>query len=311
MKKRQIEAQNMYQALLNVMILFKANWASNTDLSNLVAIFTNMLGLLNLAGTNQKNITKGITQTKAQARSALIQMALAHSAAGIAYAASIGNIALKINSKLVESKLNKATDVALADICQSIYNLVNPYAAGLTNFGANVATLTAFQAAITAYQPLSQQPVNARAAKKSATLNVSAQIGAIDILVKEQLDSFMVQFKLAVPEFYNQYMGLRHTAHTNRHLKTVSLAIAVTTGAAKALEYAEIKLVDTRGTKRDKFSKADGSQHFTRLKPDTFTITVTIPGYVSQTQTITVNAPQKLNVNFVLVTSTGGRANPQ
>ena len=304
MNKRQINAQKMYQSLLNVMLLFKPNWASNTDLSNVVTMFTNLLGLLTIAGTNQKNITKGITQTKAQARSTLIQMALAHSAAGVAYAVNIDDTTLKGNCKLKERTLQKATDIELVDICQSLYNLISPYAASMANFGANAATLAAFQAAATNYQPLSQQPANARAAKKTATLNVVAQIAAIDQVVKEQLDTFMVQFKTSLPDFYNDYMGLRRTIHTNRHLKTVSIVLSVKTTAAKPLEYAEVKLTSTKGEKRSKFSKADGSQHLSRLKPDTFTIVVSLPGYASQTQIITVNTPQKLTVNFVMI-STG------
>ena len=304
MKKRQIISQNMYQSLVNLMLLFKTTWTSNSDLSNVVTVFTNMLGLLNLAGTNQKNLSKGITQTKAQARSALIQMALAHSAAGIAYAVSAGNTTLKVNSKLVESKLNKTTDVALADTCQNLYNLLNPFAASLTNFGANAATLTAFQTAITDYQPLSQQLRNVRSAKKTATLNVAAQIAAMDTIIKEQLDPLMVQFKTSAPDFYTQYVGLRHAVHTSRHLKVVSIFLLIKTAAGVLLPNANIKLNSTRGATRNKFSKANGSESFTRLKPDTFTITVSLPGYVTQTQTITVPNPQKINVNFSMVAST-------
>jgi carboxypeptidase family protein len=305
MFKRQITAQNMYQSLLNVLTTFNSSWSTNTAISAVVTTLTSLLGLLGIAGTTQKNATLGITQSKAQARSSLIQMALAHSAAGMAYAASISNTTMRINSKLTESRLNKATDAAFVSLCMSLYNLLNPYASSLTAFGANAATLLAFKNAITAYQPVSQTPKNARAAKKSATLNVGAQLTSIDTLVKEQLDPLMVQFKTTNTDFYNQYMSLRHAATVSHHLKTITLQLHIKTAAGVALPNAEIKLTSIKHKKRKALSKADGSRTFTRLKADTFTIVVSLPGYVTQTQTITVSAPQKLPVNFVMVAATG------
>jgi len=296
----------MYQTLLNVLTTFNPSWSTNTAISAVVTTLTSLLGLLGIAGTTQKNATKGITQSKAQARSNLIQMALAHSAAGMAYAASISNTTLRVNSKLTESKLNKASDASFVSLCMALYNLLNPYAASLTAFGANAATLLAFKNAITSYQPVSQTPKNARAAKKSATLNVGAQLTAIDTLVKNQLDPLMVQFKTTNTDFYDQYTSLRHAAPVSHHLKYITLQLHIKTAAGLALQNAEIKLTSIKHKKRKALSKADGSRNFTRLKPDTFTIVVSLPGYVTQTQTITVNAPQKLPVNFVLVASTGG-----
>ena len=306
MKKEQVNSQKMYQQIITLFGTFNSAWSSNPAISAVISTLTSLFGLLNLAGTTQKNVTKGITQTRQQARNALIQMALAHSAAGISYAASINDTTLKGNSKLTESKLNRANDVDLVDICHSLYNLLNPLVANLTNFGANSATLLAFKNAADNYQPTSQLPINARSAKKSATLNVKSQITAIDTLLKDRLDTVMVQFKTTNVDFYDQYMGLRHTTHAPKHLKSVSIIVHVKTGASTALQNAEIKLTATKGAKRDKLSKLDGSQHITRLKPDTYTITVSLPGYVTQTQTITANAPQKLTVNFVMVAVTGG-----
>jgi carboxypeptidase family protein len=306
MKKTQITSQKMYQAIITLFATFNSAWSSNPAISAAVSTLTSLFGLLNLAGTTQKNATSGITLTKTQARNALIQMALAHSAAGVSYAASIGNTTLKGNSKLTESNLNRANDVDLIEICQGLYTLVNPFASSLNSFGANAATLLAFKNATDNYQPTSQLPVNARAAKKAATINVKAQISSIDTLLKEQIDTLMVQFKSTNTNFYNQYMGLRHTSHTSAHLKTVSIFIYVKTGASLPLENADIKLTSIKGAKRNKFSKLDGSQHFTKFKPDTYTITVSLPGYVTQTQTITATTPQKLTINFVMVAATGG-----
>lgn len=310
MKKKQITAQNMHQSLLNVMGTFNSAWSSNPAISAVVTSLISLLGLLGLAGTNQANNTKGITQTKAQARSALILMALAHSAAGMAYAASINNTTLKVNSKLTQSKLSRASDVKFVDLCMALYNLLNPFAGSLNNFGANAATLLAFKNAITSYQPVSQTPKNARSVRRTATINVKAQVTAIDTLVKEQLDTLMVQFKTTNPDFYNDYMGLRHAAISSHHLKTVSMLLHIKTTTGVALENADIKLTSNKGAKRNKFSKVDGTMRVTRLKPDTFTITVSLPGYVTQTQIITVNAPQKLTINFVMVVATGGGPTP-
>ena len=301
MLKRQINSQNRFQALLNVMNQFNSSWAGNIAVSTVFATLNNLFEGLLIAGTNQQTNNKGITQSKAQARAALIELALRHSAAAVAYAASINNTTLKINSRVMPSTLSRANDVALDDICQSLYNLIIPYAANLDAFGADTASLVSFQAAITFYQPISQQPKNARAAKKTATLNIKAQLNAINILVKEQLDALMLQFKTTNPDFYNQYMGLRHLVHGSNRLKTVIILIDITASNGLALANAAINLTSAKGFKRNKLSKADGTLLFTRLKPDSFTIVVSLPGYITQTQHITLNAPQKLRMHVVLV----------
>lgn len=306
MKKRQVNSQKMYQSILNLMTNFNASWSTNPALSEMVATLTNLFGLLGIAATAQKNATKGITQSKAQNRQALIRMAMAHSAAGVSYGADSGNITLKGNSKLIESSLERANDVDFIDTCQSLYNLLNPLATNLTNYGANAATLGAFNTAILNYHPVSQLPANARAAKKTATGNVKDQITAIDTLLKDKLDPIMVQFKTTTSDFYNDYMNLRHSAHASANLKTVSIVLHAKTVAGLPLENVEFILTSTLGAKRNKFSKADGSIHYTRLKPAIFTITAILPGYANQTQTITANNPQKLNLNFIMIVAGGG-----
>ena len=302
MLKRQIHAQNRYQSLLNVMGTFINSWSGNTSVNAIFNTLTNHLKLLNEAGANQKNNSKGITQSKAQSRAELIQIALIHSAAGMSYAAGIKDTTLKINSRITPSTLIRASDIALDDICQSLYNLLIPYAPLLNNFGANAASFVAFQIAITAYQSISQLPKNARSTKKTATLNIKTQLNAMRSLVKEQLDPIMFQYKTIDPDFYNQYMGLRHTIHGKSRIKTVIIQADVKTSTGAVLENAAIKLISSKGAKRNKFSKADGNQHFTRLKPDVFTITVSLPGYITQTKNIEVNAPQKLNLHIIMNT---------
>ena len=300
MMKRQINWQNTFQAILNEMDDNTGLWSSNSAMSTVVASLTNYMQLLTDAATNQIKTTKGITQSKMQTRAVLIQLALQHSAACMGYAASIDNTELKISSKILYSTLNRAADVMLVDICQALYNRVNPYAASLSDFGADATTLSTFQNAITNYMPVGVQPKVAIAYRRTATINVKTQIAVLKTLVKEQLDMLMLQYKTTEPDFYNEYMNLRHPAHSNHRRKTVDIKIQVEDANNNPLPNAEITLTSTKGTTRHKLSNAKGTQHFERLKPDMFTINVSLPNYVTQTQSISTLAPQTLSVVFVM-----------
>ncbi len=296
MMKRQINAQNMFQSILNEMDDNNSIWNGNSAMSAVVASLINYMQLLTDAGTTQIANTKGITQSKMQNRATLIQLALQHSAAGMAYAASTDNTELKISSKVLYSTLNRAKDVELVDMCQNLYNWVNPYAASLSDFGADATTLSSFQNAITNYIPIGVQPKVAIAYKRVATTNVKTQLAAMKTLVKEQLDLLMLQYKTTAPDFYNEYMGLRHSTHSSTRRKTVDIKVQVEDVNNNPLQNAEITLTSTKGAKRHKFSKQNGTQHFERLKPDTFTITIFLPNYTTQTQIISTLAPQTLSL---------------
>ncbi len=305
MMKRQINAKKMFQTLLNVMDDFNSVWSANPALSAAVTSLTNYMDELTMASNIQIANTKGITHNKIKSRALLIEMALQHSAACISYAASIGDTELKGNSKILYSTLNRANDILLTNSCQSLYNLVNPHAASLSDFGADATTLNAFQNAITSYMPIGQLPLNAIIAKKAATLKIKTIINNTKILLKEQLDNLMQQYKTSEPDFYNQYMGLRHPAHSNARRKTVDIKIQVKDTNNNPLQHAEITLTATKGAKRHKLSKQNGTHHFERLKPDTYIITVYLPNYITQTQSISTLAPQTLNVVFVMEGVTG------
>ena len=298
--KRQINWQNRLQSIVNLMDDNNSIWNSNGAMSAAVSSLNNNLQLLQDAGTIQIVSTKGITQSKMQTRAVLIQLALQHSAACVGYAANIGDTELKISSRVLYSTLNRAADVVLVDVCQNLYNRVNPYAASLADFGADAGTLNTFQNAITNYIPIGVQPKVAIAHKRTATTNVKTQLDVLKILVKEQLDNLMQQYKTSETDFYNAYISLHHPAHSSARRKTVDIKVQVEDANNNPLQHAEITVTSSKGTTRHKLSKQNGTQHFERLKPDSFIITVYLPNYTMQTQTISTLAPQTLNMVFVM-----------
>ena len=81
----------------------------------------------------------------------------------------------------------------------------------------------------------------------------------------------------------------------------MAFILHVHTAAGVVLPLAIVDLLSTGGKKRHKLTKEDGSTKVSRLSPDTFTITVKLTGFVTQTKTVTVATPQLIVLDFVMV----------
>ena len=298
MDKTQSNAFNMFESVGVTMNTFHSAWTGNAIIS---AVVTNLQsGVSVLLGEQQSQTTgsKGITQTKAQARTTLEESALAIANAGRAYAVSVNNLVLKGSCNLTASGLSKAKDVDLIAACQNLYDAVNPFATSLASYGATSASRSVLQTSITTFTTLTGQPASAIAAVSAATETIELQVKAIKTLLNEQLDPLMMQFKTSNPTFYKQYTASR-VIHDIGVRHTVTFKGFIYSAANVALAGALVKLAGA--APHEKTTGADGFYEFARLHTGTYTLNVSATGYVSQTKTIVVTENSTVETNFTLV----------
>jgi len=306
MDKNQSNAFNMFKAILVVLNSFPTVWNSNATINAVVIAFQNLVNGLVSSEQNQRSGTMGVTLTKLQTKDALISVALAVADAGYAYAVSVSNLTLKQSCTLTRTMLIQAKDVDVIALCQNVHDAVNPVVASLATYGATATTLTSLQNAINAFSGASGQPANARAVVKVATGSIATQVAAGKKMLSEQLDSLMTQFKTSQPVFYEQYFAAREISDIG-HRKTVSLKGIIYTVGNVPIMNAEIKLSGV--AIRKKVTGADGVYKMARLHVGTYTLTVSVTGFVTQTKTITVTQNGTVTTNFVMVAvggTTGG-----
>ncbi len=303
MDKNQSNAFNMFKAILVVLNSFPTVWNSNATINAVVIAFQNLVNGLVSSEQNQRTGTVGVTLSKGQTLDALINIALAVADAGYAYAVSVSNMTLKQSCTLGRSTLARAKDVDVIALCQNVHDAVNPFAASLTTYGATSATIINLQNAINAFSSITGQPANARAAVRVATESIATQVTAGKKMLSEQLDPLMTQFKTSQPVFYEQYFAAREISNIG-HRKTVILKGIIYTGSNVPIMNADVKLSGI--ATRKKITGADGVYKMTRLHVGTYTLTVSVTGFITQTKTLTVTQNGTVTTNFVLVASTGG-----
>src|ERR1017187_6276744 len=125
MNEIQSQKVNMIDSTISFlnMPVNKAVWVGNGTFSTAVSKVLTEMGTINSADGTRQISPIQFTETKGQARAALIAATMLHAAAGKGYAASAGvnNTALKTICSVAETSLVKSKDADLASKCMNIY----------------------------------------------------------------------------------------------------------------------------------------------------------------------------------------------
>jgi hypothetical protein len=246
--------------------------------------------------------TIGATNNKNLARNALITFALSHAAAGRAYAVANNLALLKQTCSVTKTSLTRIKDAELGVLCSNIYNAILPYIASLTPYGATSTSAATFNTSINNYHGVLGTPQAQRSATVSASLTIAQQISNISNLLKETMDPLMVQYGSNV-NFIQQYTNARKLNTVGVH-HWVSVQGIVTDIHGNPLLKAKVIVVETKD--RKKITKANGKYKFLRMHINTtYTVEVSISGYVTQTFSVNENVAKTITHNFMMVASSG------
>jgi hypothetical protein len=307
MNKQQTQKVNMIDASVAVLNTpaNKAIWTSNTAFTAAMASITSNMAVLNSADSTRMASSAPFSETKGQAKANLIAATMLHAAAGKGYAASVNNIALKTTCSISETDLVRSADANLGNLCMNIYTAVQPFIGSMAAWSVNATTLATLNTDITTFASLVGTPVGQISVQNAAAMAIDAQIEIIYGILRDTIDTLMVQYKVNHAVFYNAYFAAREVHHTGVHHSTTFEGFVYKTGGT-ALQHALVVLSVDGNELRRHFTDASGHYRFTRLHLGNYTLTVTDAGYVTQTKSFVITTLQSVDTDFTLVATGGG-----
>ena len=302
MKRQQINELNMYETEKQFLNSNTAVWSSNPTVSAAIATYMSLVAGITANDAVQKTSTIGVTNTKQTAKLNMATAAVAIANAGKAYATATSNQALFNDMSHGKTEIIKASDTDANGICQNIVNAITPYIASTTTYGATATSLTNLQNLINTYYVLIGTPAIQKSLVTTATLSLDQQFSAVNALFKNLLDPLMQQYQTSNVLFYNQYTALREINDIG-HRHTVILKGFIYNTSNQALPNAVVSL--SGGATHTKITKATGQYKFVHLNTGNYTITVTVAGYVTQSQNLTIVQNSTTHTDFIMVSDGG------
>ena len=319
MNKEQTQIVNMIDSTISFLNMpaNKAIWSGNSTFSaGVSSILTNM-GNLNLTDSMRLAGSQSFTETKGQAKAALITATMLHAAAGVGYATNVGNTGMKTICSIAESTLRNTPDADLGNLCKNIYTAVLPNISLMGDWAVNATTLGTFNGDINTFGALVGTPQAQISSQNAAAGVMDTQLTAIKGILSNTLDTLMVQFKGSHVAFYEGYMNARVVHSTGVHHSTTFKGDAVN-ATGGALPHIEIVLTLGGNELRKHFTDVSGHFRFTRLHLGDFELTASGADLVTQTKTYNITTLQSVEVTFTMVavgsaptgggTTTGGGA---
>jgi hypothetical protein len=303
MNRDQINQLNMMDTTDQVLTTHNGVWTGNIAVNSIVSTYRSHLTALNANDTLQKTISTGVTQTKDEAKAAMVAAAILTANAGKAYAAVTGNTNLVAQMSHSKTEINTAADTDADDICQNIHDNLDPYIANTISYGATAATQTNLQNAIDAFSLLIGQPRQQIGIVANATISIEQHFSAVNALLKNQLDNVLMQYKSTNPSFYNEYVSARILVDIG-HRHTVTLEGFIYDIHNLAISGATVTL--SGSASHHKTTNATGEYKFTRLHTGSYTLSISAGGFVTQTKTVSITKNETLHTDFTLVASGGG-----
>jgi len=301
MNLEQTNELNMLEATLITLLKYNTVYSTNAVFVAAVNTLQANINSLRAGDTAQTATAKGITMTKAQTKTAMVNIAFAHVSAGRAYATATSNTALKQTLHYTLSALEKAKDNdAFAD-CQAIHDAVSPYIASMTSYGATATTLGTLQTDISNFGALIGKPRSQISARAATTKTVKQLIIACRELNKDTLDPLMEQFKTSSSVFYEEYHTSRIIVNVGTHKETF-LEGVVTDGTNPIIK-ATVKVT---GTKKKKVTTKNGKFRFMKLQPQKYTVTATAQGYVNFSENVMLTKDEANKITIVMLPTKSG-----
>lgn len=243
MNDKQENKVSMFLVVDKVLTKFAADWAGNVAFAAAVAVFRALLGEIMTKVEVQETAYTGVTKDKKTARLAMKDSAMLVSGAVIAYASTVGNETLKKAVSFSASSIMQGRDTVAAQRARVIHDQANGVVALLADFGVTATVLSDYMDLIEAFEAMIPAPRVAIVMKKGAGQSLQLLIGNVLVVLKDQLDKLMPQFKVSAPEFYEAYFDARIIVDTGSAKPSVVISgIASDLSTGLALEGVDVKV---------------------------------------------------------------------
>ena len=212
MNTKQLNKLTMYLAVEGICDASATVWQTLQAFADAYTDLKTRVNNIQMFAQNQVLDTSGISQDKQAARAAMCNVALPIANAVHAYAVKTKNNTLAASMDFSMSDLVGGRDVQSGERCQNIYAAANTNLTSLASYGITAAKLTAFSAAIAAYNLLVSKPRDTRAQGKTITVNLQAEFDAADedLGIMDDLTG-----QIANPKFVSDYKNARIVVDTS------------------------------------------------------------------------------------------------
>lgn len=168
-------------------------------------------GLLQLEANRlvQEANNTGLTGSKTDLRTKLIDRLMKFMAALKAYAIATNNLELKEKVNYPKSKLVAAPDNILYDIGSLVVSLAMPILPELAKYLITTEKVTDLTTSLTNFKEAIPQKRVATSTSKVSTENIGDVINSLHTLLKEELDALMLLLEEDQPDFYKAYKNAR------------------------------------------------------------------------------------------------------
>ncbi|MCX6239766.1 MAG: carboxypeptidase-like regulatory domain-containing protein [Bacteroidia bacterium] len=241
---------------------------------------------LQVAATNQKIDTKGVTKYKVQLRNQLITLGADNARKLTAYARLTWNPVLLGKVNYSESDFKKFTDDSLKDYARIVYNAAEPIVAQLADYDITVATQTAFLAAINDFRAALVSPDLVATIRKQATETIVNLLETGNDYVADMAAAVEI-IRLKEPIFY---LGFK-TAQKVTVLGKVKLSVKGQTTDINDESIPRVTMTVTLngGVALVKKTSAKGGFYIKSLAAGTYQFTFKKAGYSDQSVVVNVN----------------------
>jgi len=199
---------------VKVHAVLKLNQALWVAFIAFVARFSDYETIINAISKKRKKQeadSTGYTKERDEKKTDMVNKALLVAGAIMAYASFISDRALFQSVKFNFTELFRADDITSRDRCQHIHETADSIIAQLADYGITNNTLTDLQSLIDNFSDFIEIRDAVEDVKEESTESLEKIFHSGDILLNEQFDNLMLQFKASQPDFYSQYIHARET----------------------------------------------------------------------------------------------------
>lgn len=293
MNKLQETRLSMYLAVRDFLL---KNGEITKDLPNYEANFTDLqktIEEIQSVAEVQKSDTKGHAENKLKLREKLMTLVLDNSHKLNAFATFSGNIELKSEVKINQSKLLRAPDTAIRDYAQIIYDKAESNIDALTGYGITKETQAEMNDYISKYNAALSSPRVAKTETVKATKQMSTLFEHADLLINAIAIAIGI-VQLAQPIFIKGFETAKKIVMTGK----TSLALRASAVDSKyGLAIKGVKFVfrpENRNLAEGepaeivKATADKGIFRIRSLKEGNYTVTVSKPGYKEKVISVVV-----------------------
>lgn len=209
MEKKQINKLRMFGS---VDLVLKNHSELFAQLADLVFAHQRLQDGLTLLGRNrlvQEADNSGLTETKTDFKTNLINRIGFLSAALMSHANSVNDKDLKAKANYSKSDLTQSPDPVLYDIGILMVNLASPILGELSKYFVSDEKIAELNALLSDFKLAIPQKRAANSVTKVSTGNIGDVIVSISKLLKEEVDVLMRLFEESQPDFYKAYKNAR------------------------------------------------------------------------------------------------------